>query len=44
MKNPAKDWLGGSTRENRGPRDNPDGSPAVAGEKPFTHEQHRATT
>ncbi|MEZ0382476.1 manganese catalase family protein [Mycobacterium sp. pW045] len=44
VKNPAKDWLGGSTRENRGPRDNPDGSPAVAGEKPFTHEQHRATT
>lgn len=45
VKNPAQDWLGGSTRENRGQQDNPEGQPAVVhGHKPFTHEQHTATT
>lgn len=42
--NPTKDWLGGSLRQNRGPQDNPDGSPAVRADKPFVHEQHSATT
>lgn len=44
VKNPTKDWLGGSLRQNRGPQDNPDGSPAVHADKPFVHEQHSATT
>ncbi|GFG86180.1 manganese catalase family protein [Mycolicibacter algericus] len=43
VKSPSRDWLGGSLRQNRGPQDNPDGSPAVGADKPFTHEQHRAT-
>lgn len=42
--NPTQDWLGGSTRENRGQQDNPEGQPAVRGSKPFTHQQHTATT
>jgi Mn-containing catalase len=37
---PVRDWLGTGHRENRGPATNPEGSPAVAGSKPFTHEQH----
>lgn len=44
VKTPTRDWLGGSARKNRGPQDNPDGSPAVHAEKPFAHEQHCATT
>lgn len=43
VKSPTRDWLGGSVRQNRGPQDIPDGSPAVQSEKPFAHEQHSAT-
>lgn len=38
VKSPTRDWLGGSVRQDRGPHDNPDGSPAVQSEKPFAHE------
>ena len=31
-------------RENKGAKNNPDGEPAVHSDKPFTHEQHTATT
>jgi Mn-containing catalase len=31
-------------RENTGAEQNPEGSPAVPADKPFTHEQHVATT
>ncbi|MGM7645643.1 manganese catalase family protein [Nocardia sp. JW2] len=40
VQDPVHDWLGTDKRENRGATANPDGSPAVAGSKPFTHEQH----
>lgn len=40
----SDEWLRSSTRENRGQEDNPTGAPAVHGAKPFTHEQHTATT
>lgn len=43
VEKPEKDWLGSEARKNRGAEDNPDGVPAVHGEKPFTHEQHTAT-
>jgi Mn-containing catalase len=36
---PTEQWLGSDMRRNRGAQDNPDGSPAVSGQKPFTHEQ-----
>lgn len=42
--NPEDEWLGGSERQNRGAEDNPEGSPAVAGHKPFSHEHHTAMT
>lgn len=35
-----RDWLGTGERENQGAAMNPEGSPAVMGRKPFTHEQH----
>ncbi|AKS31061.1 manganese catalase family protein [Mycolicibacterium goodii] len=44
VEKPEQQWLGGETRKNRGAADNPEGSPAVQGHKPFTHEQHTATT
>jgi Mn-containing catalase len=44
VEKPEQQWLGGQTRKNRGVEDNPEGSPAVHGHKPFTHEQHTATT
>jgi Mn-containing catalase len=44
VQTPTKDWLGTSDRENKGPQDNPEGSPQVQGEKPFTHEQHAPTS
>ncbi|NOP97938.1 MULTISPECIES: manganese catalase family protein [Mycolicibacterium] len=43
VEKPEKDWLGSEARKNRGAEDNPEGGPAVHGEKPFTHEQHSAT-
>ncbi|OCB12958.1 manganese catalase [Mycolicibacterium porcinum] len=39
---PQEDWLGGRLRQNQGAKKNPEGSPAVDSEKPFTHEQHTA--
>jgi Mn-containing catalase len=44
IEKPEEQWLGTSLRENKGEEINPDGQPAVAGDKPFTHEQHTATT
>ncbi|ONM47984.1 manganese catalase family protein [Nocardia donostiensis] len=41
VENPVQDWLGTSMRDNTGSTGNPQGSPAVAGSKPFTHEQHQ---
>lgn len=41
---PEEDWLGGKLRQNQGAKKNPDGGPAVDSEKPFTHEQHTATS
>lgn len=39
---PQEEWLGGKLRQNQGAKKNPEGSPAVDSEKPFTHEQHTA--
>lgn len=44
VQKPEEQWLGTKLRENKGVKNNPDGQPAVAGDKPFTHEQHTATT
>jgi Mn-containing catalase len=44
VQKPEEQWLGTKLRENQGAKNNPDGTPAVGGEKPFTHEQHVATT
>jgi Mn-containing catalase len=44
VERPTEQWLGSSIRQNRGFEDNPDGQPAVHGDKPFTHEQHAATS
>jgi len=43
VENPTSEWLGGEERVNRGAENNPQGSPAVDGTKPFTHEQHVGT-
>ncbi|MBF6088382.1 manganese catalase family protein [Nocardia cyriacigeorgica] len=43
VEDPVRDWLGTSQRDNQGPTANPEGSPAIAGTKPFTHEQHMPT-
>ncbi|NKS53444.1 manganese catalase family protein [Rhodococcus hoagii] len=40
VENPTSEWLGSEDRVNRGVEDNPQGSPAVDGTKPYTHEQH----
>ncbi len=40
VENPVEQWLGGTARQNKGAEQNPQGSPAVNAEKPFTHEQH----
>jgi Mn-containing catalase len=37
-------WVGSPGWRNKGVEDNPEGQPAVRGQKPFTHEQHTATT
>ena len=44
VEKPEEQWLGPSLRTNTGAETNPDGEPAVDGEKPFTHEQHTATS
>ncbi|BBZ57973.1 MULTISPECIES: manganese catalase family protein [Mycolicibacterium] len=44
VKSPTKDWLGTSLQKNTGAKNNPSGEPAVHCDKPFTHEQHTATT
>ena len=44
VQNPTEQWLGTSIRENQGAEMNPHGEPAVRSQKPFTHEQHTATT
>jgi Mn-containing catalase len=41
---PLEQWLGGATRRNKGAENNPQGSPAINAEKPFTHEQRTPTT
>ena len=43
VEDPVRDWLGPSQRDNQGPTANPEGSPAIAGTQPFTHEQHMPT-
>ncbi|WP_199256238.1 manganese catalase family protein [Mycolicibacterium mengxianglii] len=43
VEKPEEQWLGTSLRKNTGADLNPEGSPAVDGEKPATHEQHIAT-
>ncbi|BBY81561.1 manganese catalase [Mycolicibacterium pulveris] len=44
VEKPEQQWLGTKKRENKGDQRCPDGQPAVQGEKPFTHEQHSATS
>ncbi len=41
---PEKQWLGTDIRQNTGAEHNPAGSPAVDGDKPFTHEHRIPTT
>jgi manganese catalase len=43
VEKPQEQWLGGTTRQNKGAEQNPQGSPAVEAEKPFTHEQRTPT-
>jgi Mn-containing catalase len=44
VEKPEQQWLGGATRQNKGAEQNPQGSPAIEAEKPFTHEQHTPTS
>lgn len=44
VEKPQEQWLGTSLRSNKGAENNPEGRPAVSGDKPFTHEQHMATS
>ncbi|WP_326544883.1 manganese catalase family protein [Mycolicibacterium sp. ND9-15] len=44
VEKPNQQWLGTKKRENKGAERCPNGQPAVQGEKPFTHEQHTATS
>ena len=41
---PEQQWLGSEIRENKGAEHNPSGSPAIEGDKPFTHEHRIPTT
>jgi Mn-containing catalase len=41
---PEEKWLGTTICRNTGAKRNPEGSPAVEGEKPFTHEQRTPTS
>ncbi|MBF6175789.1 manganese catalase family protein [Nocardia blacklockiae] len=40
VEDPAEQWLRSDKSRNRGAENNPEGEPAVQGNKPFTHEQH----
>jgi Mn-containing catalase len=44
IENPETQWLGTDMRQNTGAEHNPEGSPAVDGDKPFTHEHRIPTT
>ena len=44
VEEPTQEWLGTDLRKNQGAETNPQGSPAVQGAKPFTHEQHTGTS
>lgn len=44
VEKPEDQWLGTKKRENKGDQRCPEGQPAVQSEKPFTHEQHTATS
>jgi Mn-containing catalase len=44
IEKPEQQWLGTDLRRNTGGEQNPSGSPAVEGDKPFTHEQRTPTT
>lgn len=44
IEKPEQQWLGTDLRRNKGGERNPEGSPAVDGDKPFTHEQRTPTT
>jgi Mn-containing catalase len=44
VEKPQEQWLGGATRQNKGAEQNPQGTPAVNAEKPFTHEQRTPTS
>jgi Mn-containing catalase len=44
IEKPEKQWLGTNIRQNTGAEHNPAGSPAVDGDKPFTHEHRIPTT
>jgi Mn-containing catalase len=44
IEKPEQQWLGTDLRRNTGGERNPSGSPAVDGDKPFTHEQRTPTT
>lgn len=44
VKDPEKQWLTTNKRKNKGEQTSPDGQPAVASEKPFTHEQRTPTS
>ncbi|KUH80111.1 MULTISPECIES: manganese catalase family protein [unclassified Mycobacterium] len=44
VEKPNQQWLGTKKRENKGAERCPEGQPAVQSEKPFTHEQHTATS
>jgi Mn-containing catalase len=44
IEKPEQQWLCTDLRRNKGADSNPSGSPAVADEKPFTHEHRTPTT
>ena len=44
VEEPTQEWLGTDLRKNQGAEANPEGTPAVQGAKPFTHEQHTGTS
>lgn len=44
IEKPEQQWLGTDLRRNTGGERNPSGSPAVEGDKPFTHEQRTPTS
>lgn len=43
VEEPTTEWLGSTLRQNMGAKTNPEGSPAVPSDKPFTHEQRMPT-